>query len=443
MNRLTEWHPTLAAAVLLAVLAAAYQVAPSGAATAPAVAAPHLAQPEAMAAPASEVRPAPPDTPAPEPAPAAADTVSGCLAGPLRFVRGSPASRRPRLVRHYVGTVGGQPATALLQWQNPDSITGVFYLHRGGPAYTLELPSGRPRPGHPVLAVYQETPTEGGMGEWRLASRPGSRLAGSWQTGPRGRPQALALRESYAGAVPLVIGATCLRGGWAAGYETGYAECYNLPTVRHEFLQLPAPAAVPLALRPLLSPGRAARHRATRAVHSSVGEVTVSLTILLNDWNLLSYKTLYTTALFPGFGTADYAFTGSPLFDLITGQVWPLARLLKPGTRPALSRLVARHLLHDPKFRDYEWSWAQKPVSQLANDSAIYNTLWLRRAVVPRPEAYAFTSEGLELTYYPGNLAEHRMSPEWVTTVLVPYRELLPLVRAGAPLARLLRARGQ
>lgn len=372
-----------------------------------------------------------------------ADTVTGCLAGPLRFVRGSLASRRPRLVRHYVGTVGGQPATALLQWQNPDSITGVFYLHRGGPAYTLELPGGRPRLGHLVLAVYQETPTEGGVGEWRLAGRPGSQLAGSWWGGPQGRPQALALRESYAGAVPLAIVATCLRGGWAAGYETGYARCYNLPTVRHEFLQLPAPATVPLAQRLALSPGVAARHRATRAARTSVGQVSVSLSVQLNDWNLLSYKALYTTALFPGFGTAAYEFKGSPLFDLATGQVWSLGRLLKPGARPALSRLVARHLLHDPKFRGYEWSWARKPMSQLAHDSAIYNTLWLRRAVVPRPEAYAFTSEGLELTYQPGNLAEHRSSPEWVTTVLVPYRELLPLVRPGAPLARLLRARRQ
>jgi hypothetical protein len=431
--------PPKAASIVLTVLAGAYCSPPPGQALVSA-AGRHTGS---IASRQPQVAPHPTVTPAPMLTFNPTDTVSGCLAGPVRFVRGSPASRRPWVVRHYVGTVGGQPATALLQWQNPDSITGIFYLHRGGPAYTLTLPIGRQRLGHPVLDVYQETPTEDVVGEWRLVGRPSSRLAGSWRGGPQGRTQALALRESYSGAVRLAIAATCLRGGWAAGYETGYAECYNLPTVRHEFLQLPAPAAVPLALRPLLSPSRAARHRATRAAHSSVGEVTVSLSVQLNDWNLLSYKTLYKTALLPGFGTADYTFTGSPLFDLATGQVWPLARLLKPGARPALSRLVARHLLHDPKFRGYEWSWAQKPVSQLTNDSAIYNTLWLRRAVVPRPEAYAFTSEGLELTYQPGNLAENRSSPEWVTTVLVPYRELLPLVRPGAPLARLLRAQGQ
>ena len=166
------------------------------------------------------------------------------------------------------------------------------------------------------------------------------------------------------------------------------------------------------------------------------------MSVQVNDWDLLSYKTLYTTALFPGFGTADYAFRGSPLFDLATGQVWPLSRLLRPGYQPALNRLVARHLLHDRKFRDYAWWWAQEPASQVAGDSAMYTTLWLCRAVVPRPKAYVFASEGLELTYSPSSLAENKSSHEWVTTVLVPYYELLPLAHPGTPLARLLRARG-
>ncbi|MGI4864582.1 MAG: hypothetical protein ACRYFZ_11725, partial [Janthinobacterium lividum] len=369
-----------------------------------------------------------------------ADTVTGCLAGPLRFVRGSPALRRPLLVHRYVGTVGGQPATALLAWQNPDSVQGNFYLHRRGPAYTLT--SGRHRPAYSVLDVFQENPAEGYVGEWRLPNRPGSQLVGTWRGGPQGRSQAVVLHESYTDAVLLSIETTCLRGGWAAGYETGYAKCYNMPTVCHDFLRLPGPLAVPPALRPLLSPPLAARRRTTRAARSSEGQVEAKLSIQLNDWNLLSYKTTYTTALFPGYGTSDYALKGSPLFDLTTGQVWPLGRLLQAGYQPALARLVARHLLRDYKFRDYEWSWAQKPASSSADDSIMYNTLWLRREIVPRPEAYVLTSEGLELTYSPCNLAENKSVHEGPTTVLVPYRELRPLMRPGAPLVRLLKARG-
>lgn len=328
----------VAAASMLATLAGAYQLALPGPAPASEATSARLrpdSPPESVAQLATDSVAAP------------FDTVAGCLAGPVQFMRGSPASRRPLRVRHYVGTVGGQPATALLQWQNPDSITGRFYLHRRGPAYTLT--NSQSHPGHPVLAVYQENPTEGDAGEWRLVSRPGGRLTGAWWGGPPGPPQTVLLRESYAGAVRLAIQASYLRGGWAEGCETGYAECYNLPTVYQEFLQLPAPAAVPLALRPLLSPGAVARRRTTRAARNSTGQVDVRVSVQLNDWNLLSYNTLYAIEFFPGFGTADYTFQGSPLFDLATGQAWPLSRLLQPGYQPALSRLVAQHLLHDPQ----------------------------------------------------------------------------------------------
>ena len=51
------------------------------------------------------------------------------------------------------------------------------------------------------------------------------------------------------------------------------------------------------------------------------------------------------------------------------------------------------------------------------------------------------TSEGLELTYWMGGLAEvGSIYPD--QTVLVPYRELRPLMRPGTLLARMLRARG-
>jgi len=81
-------------------------------------------------------------------------------------------------VRRYVGTVNGQPATALLDWQNPDSMSGTFYLHRRGPAYRLTVPNlpgtKAPRRQGQVLDLTARL-WEGG-GWWQLHGRPGATL---------------------------------------------------------------------------------------------------------------------------------------------------------------------------------------------------------------------------------------------------------------------------
>ena len=436
MNRLADWRPALAAAVILAVLATAYQVAPSQPATTPVLAAPRLAQPEA---PAYKKLSAPPDTLAPEPAPTRAatpaDTVTGCLAGPLQFVRGSPASRRPRLVRRYVGMVGGQPATALLEWQNPDSITGYFYLHRRGPEYILQPLTTRA--GRLALSVSREHPDFNNVGEWRLPARPDTVLAGTWRTAAGMQP--FRLRESYAGAVRLAIQTTHLQGGWSIAYEVGDDGCGHVPEVSHDFLHLLAPAGVPAALRTVLSPTRAARWRTVRARREADAVVTYELTVRLNDFGLLSYQTDYLAD--PYGGRPQWEVIGSPLFDLSSGRAFSIGSQLRPGYRPALRRLIAWHLQHDAQFAGKEWKWAEKHPARIVGDTAYSSSLWLLRDLAPLSSSCVLTSEGLELTYWTCSLSSNCMGSEH-DTVLIPYRGLCPLVRPGTPLARLLKARG-
>jgi hypothetical protein len=432
MNRLAEWRPTLAAAVLLAVLAAAYQVAaPSLPAAAPVMAAPAYK----VVLPASP----PPDTLILEPAPTRtatpADTVTGCLAGPLQFVRGSPASRRPRLVRRYVGTVGGQPATALLQWQNPDSIIGYFYLHRRGPEYTLY--TRQIKAGQLVLTVFQEHPAADDAGEWRLPARPDTVLAGTWRTAAGVQP--FRLRESYVGAARLAIKTTHLKGGWSIAYEPGDEDCGHIPLISYDFLHLLAPAGVPAALRPVLSPTRAARWRTVLASREADARVTYGLIVRLNDFGLLSYQINYLAD--PYGGRPQYATIGSPLFDLASGRGFSIGSQLRTHYRLALRRLIAQHLQHDARFADYEWQWAEKHPARTMGDTALTNSLWLLRDLAPLSNSCVLTSEGLELTYWLGSLTSNYAGSHH-DTVLIPYRELRPLVRPGTPLARMLRARG-
>ena len=439
MNRLAEWRPALAAAIVLAVLAAAYQVARYRLAAPLVARVPHSPPPKAPATPAPEVlpAPAPPGPPAPAPARVAtpADTATGCLAGPLQFVRGSPASRRPRLVRRYVGTVGGQPATALLEWQNPDSITGSFYLHRRGPEYILH--SIAKRAGRLALSVSREHPDFDNVGEWRLPARPDTVLAGTWRTAAGGQP--FRLRESYAGAARLAIQTTHLQGGWSIAYEVGDEACGHVPEVNHDFLHLLAPAGVPATLRPVLSPTRAARWRTVRTRREADAQVTYRLTVRLNDFGLLSYQTDYLAD--PYGGRPQWEVIGSPLFDLASGRACSLSSQLRPGYRLALRRLIAWHLQHDAQFAGKEWKWAAKDQAQLAGDTSFSNSLWLLRDLAPLSNSCVLTSEGLELTYWTCSLSSYCMGSEY-DTVLIPYRGLRPLVRPGTPLARLLKAHG-
>lgn len=440
-NGPANFRPVLAATVLLAALLAALLVAYQLRRQPPVPAPVAVARPPAPLAgparfdtlPAATEAAAVPHAPVPVP--------DSCPPHPLVFSRGSRAAQRPLLVRRYVGTVGGKAATALLQWQNPDSITGSFYLHRGGPTYALN--AGRSRAGGMVLELSAEYSNNyAPNSQWHLTARPGAVLAGTWRTATGSRR--VVLRESYAGGVQLAIRTLYLRGGESLVDKTDDPECTLQPSVSHDFWRLPAgPATVPPALRAVLNPTPAAYRRMLRENLEGDGRTTCSLVVRLNDFGLLSYQTYHESD--PYGGRPGYDVRGS-LFDLATGRALTMRNQLRPHYELPLRRLIARHLLHDAKFDDtnkahnQSWDWEKDPNPKVAPDTAFSNSQWLLRDVAPVPEEIVFTSEGLEVSYWLGSLGQALGNLH--ETVLVPYRDLRPLVRPGTPLARMLAARG-
>jgi hypothetical protein len=406
------WRTMLATAVLPAVLASAYLVAVRSAAPAPLVVARR---------PRPQVLIARPDTlataPAPEPCPPQAAV----------FTAGNtPAARRPEVVRRYVGTVGGQPATAVLQWQTPDSATGRFYLHRGGPEYFLSF--DRARPGRVRLAVTdkqgEDNPSRRGYWQLTTATLASATLAGTWHGA--GRAQPLLLREGYAGALRYLFTERFLFSALRLPEDCAY-----VPTVWHTFLTLHTPRAAPPALRaPLAGSPAALRRRLQEDADGTDGDASSSYQdeVRLNDFWLFSYQTSFYERSYGG--TPDVG-SESWLFDLRTGEELDIASQLKPGYERPLRRRLTWHLFHDPAL-------AEVRAAGLGLEPWYADGADLASLLLDLPsdnEALTLTGAGLEAAYTPAPFNRQMF-------ILVPYRELRPLVRPGTPLASMLQARG-
>ena len=439
-----DFRSALAATVLLAVLAAAYGAAVR-LAPLPAISAAELplaSDSTATVAAGPAYRPEPaPTTPPPTPEPARpAD-----FRHPV-FERGSPAAQRPQLLHHYVGTVGGQPATALLTWQNPDSVSGSFYLHRRGPEYSLSLPldpdRAKPRPRRRGGQVLEVVPLawDGPSSEWQLRGRPGATLTGTWRGGPTGRPQAVVLREDYAGAVRLEVQTWWVHGRYTVTDDYGHAHS-SVDKVQYDIMHLPDPTQVPLALRPVLSPGPANCRRLLLEGGEFDCETNQKLTVQLNDFGLFSYEYEQDCSIIGGAADERYR---RALLDLRAGRWLTTESQLRASYKPYLSYLMARHLLHDefPRSRisnDTEWPQRLRPYLATEHDTLRAVACWVQEVLPPLEDAL-YTGAGLALDCWWGEFIE--AFPRDHLTILIPYRELRPLVRPGTPLARMLRARG-
>ena len=416
----------LAATVLLALFAVAYEAAVGGPGQLPAI----------VSRPADELAPdslalASPAAPAPAASAGPVETVMPPNPRPI-FERGGRWARRPRLVRRYVGTVGGQPATALLDWQNPDSVSGTFYLHRQGPAYRLTLPSTKaPRRQGQVLELTAQLWLGGGW--WQLHGRPGATLRATWHEGPTGRPQAVVLHENYAGAVRLAIQTEWVRG---PHYHSA------VPKVTYDFMHLLNPAAVPAALRPILSPGPATRRHRLLTSGDYDCVTSYQLTVHLNEAGLFSYR--YLEECSPIAGTYSGAYHNA-LLDLRGGRWLAPESQLVPSYEEALARLLAPHLLHDQAHWQINRDSAlrQQLTPYLAGprpDTLAATTRWLLAHAVPSAAEGLFTGAGLEIEMSRDPYVGYSFGNTF--TFFFPYAELRPLVRPGTPLARMLQARG-
>jgi hypothetical protein len=162
--------------------------------------------------------------------------------------------------------------------------------------------------------------------------------------------------------------------------------------------------------------------------------------VVLNDFGLFSYQTSYDSLPFGGRHQDDVQ---SALFAVATGQPLTVTSQLRPGYERPLRRLLSKHLLHDdnPQFDEVNkehnnaWRWLNKQ----ENPSRLVPLPDLEEASA---DDLTLTAAGLEATYSPFSLYESPGGMIPFCTVLIPYRELRPLVRPGTLLARMLRARG-
>jgi hypothetical protein len=349
---------------------------------------------------------------------AAADTL-GCPPEPLRFSRLTTGP----VFHRYTGTVGGERVTAELSWTHPDSITGRFYRWRGGAEFQLRY-HGR-RQGPVRLSVhYEDAGGEQHAGAWHLRQPPGPVLRGVWRD-LAGRRHAFALREDYRQGARYDIQTLTLSDGKPARLN-----CYSSRLTRDY-----------LHLRGTLSPGKqrlqtpalSARKRQLLAAFERNGDTSYYLSVRLNDFNLLSYQNFY--ELFSIGGGRHNGFENK-LLDLATGRCISLASQFQPGYEPMLRRLLTNRLRRD-------FGQPSLPPDQPGAPQRLLD--------LPTPEDVSFsglalTGAGLESSHLPEELYSV-LGPEAKVysipyPILIPYRELRPLVRPGTPLARMLAARG-
>ncbi|MGI4869611.1 MAG: hypothetical protein ACRYFX_00360 [Janthinobacterium lividum] len=433
-----DLRPVLAAGLLLAVLAGAYEaaqrlppmpIASRAAAPARAKLPADAADPDTVSV-TSDLVPAVPQ----------AEPVVHCPSEPIRFVPPDLSERLPLGLHRYVGTVGGQAATALLGWHTPhDGASGIFYLHRGGPLYEVDFWNW-----NESQAVLQISTLDGSDTEesaWFMTGLPGAVLRGTWVNDTGRHP--FVLRESYAGAVRATVHTLQLKGGQAKRPYSSQ-EC-EAGSYVYEFLQLPASRVVAPALRRALNPLPAAVRSRMQATYEELHNQQRALgNFLLNDFNLLSYQ-IGRGRSFTGDSSRYDHWSESYLFDLLTGRELTLASQLRPGYERALRRLVRRHLLHDSQFdfinREHRASWDWRDAASKAT-----NLVALPAASRYDDNGHAsglcLTGSGLQATYPSEELYSPHKPDEQEYTINVPYAELRPLVRPGTPLARMLRARG-
>ena len=345
------------------------------------------------------------------------ETALPCPTVPLRF-KVLPTSP---VFCHYVGTVGGVPASAELSWTRPDSAAGSCYLWQGGLEYQLETP--RRRRGLLVLALSQEqADTSYPRGIWRLATPLGPVLRGTW-IDSAGRSRPFMLREDYRQSVPYNIQRLKLSGG-----KPPLPNCYGSSLTRG-YLHLLG------HLRPawqrLQASSFVARKRHLPATYERDGDTSYYFSVRLNDFNLLSYQSFYVA--FPSGGPRQDGFENG-LLDLATGRSLPLASQLQPGYEPTLRRLLTNRLRRN-------FGLAEASPGKTDNPKLLD---------LPSPDELHFiglvpTGAGMEGSYLPGDICAV-LGPEAKVysipyTLLIPYAELRPLVRPGTPLARMLRAR--
>ena len=337
----------------------------------------------------------------------------------IRFAAYTPLAddtlAHPMRAHRYVGTLGGQ---AIVLWLSvgADSVAGSWYYRTARQPHERILAFRRRRGGRAMLSeeIEANIPTTGTTAEWQLRWPPGRVLTAQRRAVPGTSWQAVPLHKDYSQAVPYQLLRLTAHGSYCHAepgrpqpyYSSEFVRVLSADSLRLARWQAPPPAARRDSLRRGLRRDGACQ------------QITNSTAVTLDDYGLLSYN-VWTQADYYGNhpGNSQAGF----IVDLRTGRLCLVQELLRPGTEPALLKLLARHLRHDyPELAEEDdWHW---------------------KTVPPLPSSFTLTPSGLSANY--GDYALTAYSSHYANTTTIPYAELRPLVRPGTPLARLLAARG-
>ncbi|MCC3157012.1 hypothetical protein LJ737_07170 [Hymenobacter sp. 15J16-1T3B] len=329
----------------------------------------------------------------------------------------------------YVGTVGTAPVVLTLTITPPGPeapqgrLDGVYYYERQGqplilsvgknyrPGQPLVLEEGAPKPDAPDETV----PT----GRWQATQPLGPELSGTWLSPDGRRRKPFHLREDYTGAVRYELlreeahGATCPPGPEEEGGGP------RRPEVSRTVLHLLGPDTLQPALRALQCPLPEQR-RSQLAVELDQADCEGTfgfygdVQVALNGYGLLSVQ--HSEGEYAG-GAYPNSANELATYDLRTGRLLKRTAWLRAGREPALSRLLLRRLRMHPYASSLGLNEPGGP------------------AYLPE---LGFDSEGAYCLL--GDFgAPHAVQG---VPVVIPYRELRPLVQPGSALARMLQQRG-
>jgi hypothetical protein len=325
---------------------------------------------------------------------------------------------------HYRGTIGSLPVTVEIETgpnqlalHHPPACSGSYFYDRRGQPLSLQAVRYQPQ----RRLVLRETAylnPQAVTGEWRATQPLGPVLTGTWASADGRRQLPFVLREDYQQAVRYEVLTTAVSGPLCPDSN----DHIDGPRARlsREYVHLLGPDTLRPGLRRLQCPPPAQRRRQLRRAVQDCTYLAQSLMVTFNSQNLLSVRTSQEEG---GFGRRHPSYSGSDeVYNLRTGQLVTLEQLLRPGTDSLLLQLLT------PRLAQYVADYFEEPLRPLTWEPHLPNG------------GFGLSSEGLTFCYEEGDGVASWPCVE--QDIVIPYADLLPLLRSVSPLTPVLRARG-
>jgi hypothetical protein len=259
-------------------------------------------------------------------------------------------------------------------------------------------------------------------GHWRATQPVGPLLSGTWTSADGKRRLPFELRENYEDAVRYEVLSGSATGRICDPEDTLGGVNGPNSTVDREYLHLLGPDTLRPGLR-RCNASRPTRRRAQLRRDTQREEcvyLSESVAIGLNGYGLLS---IWKGRAEEGFGHRHPYYTWrNTVYNLHTGQAVALSDLLKPQTDSLLLRLIV------PRLEQYMADFYGQEIRKLDWEPRLPDS------------GYSLTSEGMCFSYGEGDSVASWPCVE--QSVVIPYRDLLPLLRTHSPLMALLQGRG-